>query len=348
MTDIELLNCPAASYGVFPFRLTTGPTGDVVVGATCESTYLHGDANYVRLNGSGARLTARSFNLNSAASQDVNTYFASLSIGPTNDLFVSLGNSCYGAAAPPVCPPDESEVDAPDGTTIAPPTWTSPIGSLQVTTSTTSVDLGCGAVSAAPGGSTFVTRVDAAGNCIYTRALSVPNLDAVMDATGRVVVSGAVGVAPVNLGGSPLAPLGEEDLVLGELDVTGHHLWSRRFGGPGISFASVGSNKRATVWTSGAGDVYLVTSFQGPSEPIGVHAVDLGGGAVVAQEHDPIVASYSPSGAHRWSRSYHFSTTKLTASVDGCGSLVIATHIYLAPNCYGEVLPPLSIARFAP
>jgi hypothetical protein len=84
-------------------------------------------------------------------------------------------------------------------------------------------------------------------------------------------------------------------------------------------------------------------------------AVALGGGPINAVAGDKVVGSFSPSGAHRWSRGYHLNGN---AGIDGCGALVVvSSDCDFDPGC-GKLLQPSSwpdpwapnivIARFAP
>jgi hypothetical protein len=131
--------------------------------------------------------------------------------------------------------------------------------------SSTALDLGCGALPAAPGGSLFVTRLDGAGHCLWGRAFVAPALRLTAAPGGGLVLSGAAGSGPVDLGAGALAPLGAADEVLAELAPDGATLWSRRLGAPGVTFTPP-----VEVSVSAAGDVYLLTGASGP--------VDLGGG----------------------------------------------------------------------
>lgn len=332
-------------YAQFPFVVAAGPTGDIVVGGSASYTFFKQVAVYLRLNAGGARLATRMYDLNPSWSQSVSTIFTGATIGPTNDLFASLAAWCQGSGAPPTCPGGLSEWNSPTGAVIPAPSWVSPLGALKTASGTAPIDLGCGALPAAPGGSTFVTRIDSLGNCLYARSFPLPGLKAVMDASGRVVVSGYAGAGAVDLGGGPLAQLDAQDMVLVELDPAGNHLWSRRMGGAGAYLFPVngGYGWPADVTISAAGNVYLVTNLGGPA------AVDFGGGVISAAGYEPIVASYTPSGAHRWSRAYHFGAS-VSAAVDGCGSLVVASRSLLRAGCshqsFGPVTP--AIARFAP
>jgi hypothetical protein len=212
-------------------------------------------------------------------------------------------------------------------------------GAILSASSTTSQDLGCGPLAAAAGGSTLVTRLDPSGACVYGASFAAPGL-AVADAPdGSAVLGGTVGAVPVDLGGGPMAPLGSNDVVLGELSASGAYLWSRRFGGAGITFAG------PWVTVSAAGNVYLRTGWSG--------SVDLGGGPIAAASHDTVVGSYDPTGALRWARDFPIAGT-YEAGVDACGALVVASIDPAFDPGMGTVLPPLptsvtaAVARFAP
>jgi hypothetical protein len=208
--------------------------------------------------------------------------------------------------------------------------------------STTPLDLGCGPLPAGAGGSTLVTRLDPTGACVYGASVAAPGL-AVTDAPdGSAVLSGTVGAVPVDLGGGPMAPLGSNDVVLGELSASGAYLWSRRVGAAGIPFAG------PWVTVSAEGNVYLRTGWSG--------SVDLGGGPIAAASHDTVVASYDPTGALRWARDFPIAGT-YQAGVDACGALVAASVDRAFDPGQGPVLPQwpvlmvntaAAVARFAP
>ncbi|MFT3771238.1 MAG: hypothetical protein QM820_37965 [Minicystis sp.] len=205
-------------------------------------------------------------------------------------------------------------------------------GIVLATTSSSATDLGCGAQPAAAGGSTFVARLDPAGACAYATALAAPNLTAQLAPGGSVVVSGTVGATTVDLGGGSLAPIGAVDLVIAALGSTGNHVWSRRLGGAGLTLAS------PTVTAASTGNVYVQARYAG--------AIDFGGGPVAAAISDLAVASYTPAGAHRWSRALPIPGQ---AVVDGCGSLVAATTVNPAqPAGSSGTLPSFVISRYQP
>ena len=210
-------------------------------------------------------------------------------------------------------------------------------GAIVSASSTTSLDLGCGLLAAAGGGSTFVTHLDPAGSCVFGKSLPAPGLTVVLDPNGRAVVSGLVGPSPVDLGGGPLAPLGSQDAVLAELDAAGNYLWGKRFGGPLLGSAHVS--------TTPAGNVYLRTGWSGSAH--------LGGGVITAASNDTVVGSYTSAGAHRWSRKFHV-TGSYQAGIDGCGALVLASDDGTFNPGTGKILQPfpshvtVAVVRYAP
>lgn len=211
---------------------------------------------------------------------------------------------------------------------------------LAVTITGGAMDLGCGPLGAPSGESTLVTRLDASGSCVFGRSFAAPtSLTAMPAPNGLTVVYGFVGPTAVDLGNGPLAPLGSEDMLLAELDASGDTLWSRRLGGPGITFAQGWLSEPgppAHVSTSAAGDVYLLTGYAG--------AVDLGGGPITAAQGDVVVASYTSAGAYRWGRGYAFGSPSFVG-IDGCGGLVVVDGD-IGCTIPGPGSP--AVARFAP
>lgn len=210
-------------------------------------------------------------------------------------------------------------------------------GVVLYTSSTTALDLGCGSLAAASGGSTFVTRLDPTGDCVFGTSLAAPGLDVALDPSGSVLVSGLVGATPIDLGGGPLAPLGQTDLVLGEIDVSGKYLWAHRFGAPASYFP------QANASVTQAGNVYVWT-------PGGSY--DLGGGVISG---DLLVASFTSAGVPRWSRGVDAAGWYL-AGLDACGSLVVATPDTAFDPGQGRLVPGprtgpyagVAVFRYAP
>lgn len=215
-------------------------------------------------------------------------------------------------------------------------------GAVVSATTSASADFGCGSTAPAPGGGTTLARLDPSGSCIFGRAIGAPNLSVVTD-MGNTLLFGSAPAGSVNLGGGSLAPIGTGDLLMVQLDAQGNHVWSKRIGAAGATWAS------AQVSIATSGDVYVLARYSG--------SVDFGGGPITAASGDVVVASFTPAGAHRWSHGYSFNKS-YAAGIDACGSLVVATadpafdlgNGPVLPSSLSMTAPPVNIAviRYAP
>ena len=177
---------------------------------------------------------------------------------------------------------------------------------------TSALDLGCGVQPAIASGSTVVSRIDAAGNCVYTGsypigsgALPLPS-KVVRTLAGGVAMAGLAGPDPVDLGGGALAAQGARDVVIAVHDAAGQHLSSHRFGATGVTITG------AELDAAQTGHLYLRLRYAG--------SIDFGGGPVAATAGEVVVVSLTAGGAHRWSRALALDPGMSTA-FDGCGSL---------------------------
>jgi hypothetical protein len=109
------------------------------------------------------------------------------------------------------------------------------------------------------------------------------------DAAGNVVITGEFQNS-VNFGGGVLNSAGAFDGYLARYNTSGVHQWSLRFGGASDELSTC-------VAIDGVGKVLVGGGFASPS-------VDMGGGSLPATGSflDLVVAKYSSSGAHIWSR----------------------------------------------
>jgi hypothetical protein len=126
-------------------------------------------------------------------------------------------------------------------------------------------------------------------------------------ASGGEVVWAARFAGGVDFGGGILTSLGMFDAVLAKYAAAnGAHVWSKRLG-PGASSAS----SRTLVdelLLDGVGNIYVAGSFAG--------STDAGGGPLTsAGADDGLVAKFTPSGAHTWSRRFGASGQDVAASV---------------------------------
>ncbi|MCA1839586.1 MAG: SBBP repeat-containing protein, partial [Actinobacteria bacterium] len=109
------------------------------------------------------------------------------------------------------------------------------------------------------------------------------------DPSGNVLVAGISNNSSIDLGGGPLPGVGSFDMVVAKYSASGTHLWSKRLGGTGFDYAqSVASDPSGNV---------LVAGYSQSS------SIDMGGGPMPgAGRSDMVVAKYSASGTHLWSK----------------------------------------------
>jgi outer membrane protein assembly factor BamB len=154
------------------------------------------------------------------------------------------------------------------------------------------LDMGAGAVASAGQEDLFVTRLDDAGNPLWTKRFGGPGQDlqrGFVDAAGRIFLKGWF-TGTADFGGVELTSAGGYDFVVARLDPSGLTDWARRFGGP-----------KDEVYIDAApdnlGGVALAGSFQG--------TLDLGGGPLdAAHFYDGYVAKLDGSGGHVWSQRF--------------------------------------------
>jgi hypothetical protein len=188
---------------------------------------------------------------------------------------------------------------------------------------TGTVDVGCGPLTSAAGTSSLVARLDAGGACVWSQAYGVGSLTPVLTPGGDVAVSGLF-AGTVDLGAGPLTAAGVKDLAVARLDgATGATLWSRRWGGAGVTMAG-------EIAADASGGV-LGSGFV--SGPVSLGGAPINGGFVVRLDG---------GGAFRWQRA----VSGRVAS-DSCGSVVVASVADDCASCFFKT-PTILVQRIAP
>lgn len=149
-------------------------------------------------------------------------------------------------------------------------------------------DAHCGACDAACGPG--LACGDA--HCDVARTIAGTVTAIVVHPGGDVVVAGEL-TATTDLGDGPIAvAAGSRRGFLARYTATGALVWARSWASPWVRFLG------ATL--DADGNIYLAGYFAG--------TIDLGGGPLVsgggASSEDALLASFTPGGAHRWSRGY--------------------------------------------
>ena len=104
------------------------------------------------------------------------------------------------------------------------------------------------------------------------------------------------------------------------------HQWSRGFGGTSSDYGYA-------VGTDGSGNVYVAGYFY--------YSINLGGSTLTSKgSYDVFVASFTPGGNHRWSKSFGGSSSDYLydLAVDGAGNVTITGGFYNSINFGGSTI----------
>ena len=156
------------------------------------------------------------------------------------------------------------------------------------------IDFGLGALTSAGGDDLFVVKLDPTGAPIWNKrfgdASDQKALAIAVDSADRIVLGGHFQGA-VDFGGGSLASAGSNDVYLAQLDASGNHLWSKKFGG------GANENGLAVVVTP-SDDVIVAGSFASAG-------IDFGGGTIsLLGSQDAYVARFDSAGTHVWSKGF--------------------------------------------
>jgi hypothetical protein len=136
---------------------------------------------------------------------------------------------------------------------------------------------------------------------------------------GYVFLTG-VNAGTVDFGGGPLTSAGGLDAYLAELDCNGVHLWSNEWG-------DAAHQTPGSVATAPSGDVFITGQLEG--------SVNFGGGVLTsAGNQDVFVAQFSPTGTHKWSRSYGDAAKY---QIGGCVTADYENHVLVSGGFQGVI-----------
>lgn len=185
-------------------------------------------------------------------------------------------------------------------------------------------DDGCGMVGAPSMAQTILTKRDAMGACLWSKALPASTLFALDPAENVLLATTFAGT--VDFGGGPLASAGTSDLALAKLGPSGNPIWSERFGASGASVSGL----------TGFG----ATNDGGAGLAVGIDgAVDFGCGAVSSSTGaNTLFARFDASGAVVYSRVVGLlagfnGSSHAGPAVDGLGGISYAVQVKYQANC---------------
>ena len=164
---------------------------------------------------------------------------------------------------------------------------------LATGTNAGTIDFGNGPITAGGTHDGWIAKLDGAGKVAWSLGLGLAGAGAAqgtgiaVDPTSNVYVVGSF-QGTLDLGGGPLTAEADEDILVAKLDAAGHHVWSKRFGGPGAQNVT-------SVAVDRQGNVYLIGALAG--------ATDFGGGAIGGAA-SLFLVRLDTNGNHVWSKTF--------------------------------------------
>jgi len=146
-----------------------------------------------------------------------------------------------------------------------------------------------------------------------------------VDSVGNLLLVGEF-KSTVNLGGGNLTSAGNYDVLLGKLDASGNHLWSKRFGDSGWQVSS-------GIAADNSGNVIITGYFY--------DTINFGGGNLVSLDGlDIFVAKFDAAGNHIWSKRFGSSNDQYSfcIAVDDSGDVFLSGLFGGLVNFGGETL----------
>ena len=174
------------------------------------------------------------------------------------------------------------------------------------------MDAGCGPMTSAPGGSSFVARLDAGGACVWSKSFGARYMRVTRFPSGDLLLSVPL-AGTVDLGGGPLTSASIKDVAFARLDVSGNHVWSKRFGALGASLCARYCPGSLNAAVTANGSVLLSGPLTG--------WVDFGGGPIGSMAEQTYVVKLDGAGTFLWHRQLP-ATTYVTP--DPCGAAITA------------------------
>jgi hypothetical protein len=179
------------------------------------------------------------------------------------------------------------------------------------------IDFGCGLLQTAAGDTPVLFKLDPAGNCLWSRAFTVPQTGAsdqvrtlAVDVTGDIYVA-VTFYGSVDLGGGTMTAVGQSDIAVAKYDADGNYQWALQYGDAGIQIAF-------GIALDPSGNVLVVGAYTG--------ALDFGGGALTASGGlDGFIAKLTPAGAYVWAHAYGSSGNHeiLAVASDPSGNVLV-------------------------
>jgi Beta-propeller repeat len=190
----------------------------------------------------------------------------------------------------------------------------------------TSINFGGSTLTSNGSGDIFVASFDSTGKHRWSKNFgntsSDYGYDVATDSAGNVYVSGYF-YNSINFGGTTISSKGSGDAFLASFDSSGKHRWSKGFGGTSSDYGY-------GVATDGSGNVYMTGYFY--------NTINFGGSNLTsAGSYDMYVASFTPAGVHRWSKSFGSTSSDYGYDIatDNSGNVYVTGYFYYDINFGG-------------
>ncbi|HXK17342.1 MAG TPA: hypothetical protein VNG33_06060, partial [Polyangiaceae bacterium] len=195
------------------------------------------------------------------------------------------------------------------------------------------IDLGAGLWKSAHDADSFVAKLDSRGKLVWGQHIGAQSFatvaaTALTPQAGLLCSGGFAGAA--DFGGGAVKSQGQQSAFLLLLDACGHYVWSRQFGGPDFSVASITS-----IGAQQDGSAVVAGWFRG--------SVDLGDGVLLSAStrYESFLAKYDAKGAKVWTRRLGEGARNVVVAVDAQDSAYVAGELTGAIDLGAGPLTPL-------
>jgi hypothetical protein len=160
----------------------------------------------------------------------------------------------------------------------------------------TPVDFGSGVPDASTGGGSIV-KLESSGDVAWAKTWPAVIPRAIAVGSADEVIATGFFRGTVDFGGGPLVSAGLEDIFVLELDASGEHMWSKRFGG-------YGTDQAAGVAVDAAGNIVLTGDFDDTLDFGGTPLVSVLDPSRFGPSYDLFVARLDAAGNHLFSQRF--------------------------------------------
>ena len=185
-----------------------------------------------------------------------------------------------------------------------------------------SINFGGSAITSAGSGDIFLASFTSAGDHRWSKGFGNTSSDygygVATDSAGNVYITG-YHYNSVDFGGGAIASNGSGDIYVASFTTSGAHRWSKGFGGTSADYGY-------SIRCDGSDNVYVTGYFQATA--------NFGGSAMTSKgSYDVFVASFTPSGVHRWSKGFGSTSSDYGYSI----AVDSSANVYVAGSFYYDI-----------